>query len=155
MGAEQRLNILYTFEVIVIVIINGCDINAGGGGSGGSHVRVVVVITGVVSTMQVGGSLLSSLSVPGGGRVIDAGGGHIAIVQVGWSLTLGVVVASSLLTLGVVVVVSSTLVVMVVASSSTLKVVVMASTTLGVVAVRLSEGRGQNNQKPTPNDSNM
>ena len=41
---------------------------------------------------------------------VVGGGGHVAVIQVGWSSTLGVVVSSSL-TLGVVVVVLSTLMV--------------------------------------------
>ena len=43
-------------------------------------------------------------------RVVG-GGGHVAVVQVGWSSTLGVVVVLSSSTLGVVVVVSSMLMV--------------------------------------------
>ena len=68
--------------MVVVVIINGHDVNAGGEGSGDGHIEVIIVIAGVTSTTQV----------------------------VGLS-TLGVVVALSLLTLGVVVVVSTTLMV--------------------------------------------
>ena len=31
---------------VVVVIIDGCNVNAGGGGSGGDCIKVVVVVTG-------------------------------------------------------------------------------------------------------------
>jgi len=42
---------------VVIVVVDGRDVNAGGGGSSGGRVEAVVVVAGVALTTQVVESL--------------------------------------------------------------------------------------------------